>query len=376
MSDHDLIDEFGCSQAPVELTILRAAPGSRATKLYRPGEVLPYQVGEFVSCHPRAACGLAGLYRLLLRVSADPRSFVVRGRAREGADLDRMNRRYLEDRDRAAPDMVAADQRWLCVDLDTIDNPGLSDPDARAAYLIEQLPEPCRAAGHIVQWSASAGVDGWKKLKAHIWFILDRPAYCKSWKAYWTEQMAQGFGPVDHCLYQPVQPHYTANPIFDGVEDPCAGARIYLYPGPALVVPEEVTDLVTWQAEQDELARERRVLQERAARMAAARLATRSERAVAGLRQGYARMALQRAVEAIASCSEGTRHDTIRDQAVATYSLVLAGVLEAAVWRQALEAAGLARLGGEGREREVIRLLDSACKRAEARDLSTVGVRP
>ena len=60
----------------------------------------------------------------------------------------------------------------------------------------------------------------------------------------------------------------------------------------------------------------------------------------------------------------------------ATYSLVLAGVLEAAVWRQALEAAGLARLGGEGREREVIRLLDSACKRAEARDLSTVGVRP
>lgn len=376
MSDIDLIDDFGCSQAPVELTILRTPAGGRATKLFRPGEVLPYHVGEYVSCHTRAACGLAGLYRLLLRASSDPRSFVVRGTPRTGAQLEHMNRRYLEDRDRSAPDVTPADQRWLCVDLDTIENPGLTDPDERAAYLLSLLPEPFRTAGCIVQWSASAGVDGWKKLKAHIWFVLDRPAYCKSWKAYWTTQIAEGYGPVDHCLYQPVQPHYIANPLFEGVEDPCAGARIYLYPGPALVVPAEVTDLATWQAEQDELARVRAAEQQRAALIARARMATRSERGMAGMRQGYAQAALRRAVEAIAGCSEGTRHDTIRDQAVATYGFVLAGALAHDVWRETLEAAALARVGGEGRELEVRRLLDSAPRRAAARDLSTVGVRP
>lgn len=376
MSETNIIDEFGCSQAPVEVTILRAPAGQRATKLYRPGEVLPYQVGEHVSCHMRTTCGLAGLYRLLLRASTCSRSFIIRGIPAPDADLDWMNRRYLADKDRAAPGIIAADQRWLCVDLDTIDNPGLTDPDERAAYLLSKLPPVCQTAGHIVQWSASAGYDGWKKLKAHVWFVLDRPAWCKSWKAYWTTQIELGFGPVDHCLYQPVQPHYTADPVFEGVEDPCDGRRIYLYPGPALIVPAEVVDLATWQAEQEEIAQRRKAELERAALVARARMATRSERAMMGMRQGYAQAALRRAVEAIESCSEGTRHDTIRDQAVATYGFVLAGALAHEVWLDALEAAGMARLGGEGREYEVRRLLNSAPRRAEARDLSTVGAQP
>lgn len=363
-------------QEVIELTILRAAPGGRATKVFTPEAVLPYSVGEYVSAHGRACVGLPGLYRLLGKVSQDPRAFMVRGVPREGADLARMNRRYLEDPDRGAPDMMAADQRWLCVDLDGIANPSLDDPDERAAHLIKQLPVAFWSVGHIVQWSASAGRDGWKMLKAHVWFVLDRPAFCKSWKAYWTARMAEGWGPVDPCLYQPVQPHYTADPIFDGVEDPCAGARLYYYDGPALKVPREVTDLATWQAAQDEIARQRKVAQERAAAVARAQMATRSERAVMGMRQGYARAALTRAVDAIAGCGEGSRHDTIRDQAVATYGLVLAGALAHDVWWESMEAAGMARLGGEGREREVIRLLESAIKRAEARDLTAVGVRP
>jgi hypothetical protein len=363
-------------QELIELTILRTPAGGRATKMFTPDAVLPYAVGEHVSCHGRAAVGLPGLYRLLTKLATDPRSFVVRGVPREGADLDHMNRRYLADKDRSAPDIIAADQRWLCVDLDGIENPGLTDPDERAAYLIEQLPICFWATGHVIQWSASAGRDGWRMLKAHVWFALDRPAFCKSWKSYWTARMAEGWGPVDHCLYQPVQPHYTATPLFDGVEDPCGGARIYYYDGPALRVPAEVVDLATWQAEQDEIARARAAAQQRALVLARARMATRSERSVLGQRQGYARSALRRAVEAIAGCSEGSRHDTIRDQAVASYGLVLAGALAHDVWWSEMEAAGMARLGGEGREREVIRLLESAVKRAEARDLTLVGVRP
>jgi len=363
-------------QELIEMTILRAAPGGRATKKFTATEVLPYSVGEYVSAHGRAAVGLPGLYRLLGKVSRDPRAFVVRGVPREGANLERMNRRYLADPERGAPDMVAADQRWLCVDLDGIENPGLSDPDERAAHLIKQLPLAFWAAGHVVQWSASAGRDGWKMLKAHVWFVLDRPAYCKSWKAYWTARMAEGWGPVDHCLYQAVQPHYTADPIFEGVADPCADGRLYYYDGPAVRTPDEVVDLATWTAQQEEIARARAAAQERALLLARARMATQSERAVLGQRQGYARSALRRAVEAIAGCGEGSRHDTIRDQAVATYGLVLAGALAHDVWWADLEAAGMARLGGEGREREVIRLLESAIKRAEARDLTLVGVRP
>jgi hypothetical protein len=376
MSEQKNSSPWEHGQEIIELTILRAAPGGRATKVFTPEEVLPYSVGVEVSCHSRAAVGLPGLYRLLGKVSQDPRAFVVRGVPAPHANVDRMNRRYLPDPQRGEPDMMAADQRWLCVDLDGIANPGLSDPDERAAYLIEQLPPCFWAVGHIVQWSASAGRDGWAMLKAHVWFILDRPAYCKSWRAYWAARMEEGWGPVDHCLYQAVQPHYTADPIFEGVEDPCAGARLYYYDGPALRVPAEVVDLATWQTEQEEIRRARAAAQERALTNARARMATRSERSVRGQREGYARAALRRAVEAIAACSEGSRHDTIRDQAVASYGLVLAGALAHDVWWDALEAAGMARLGGEGREREVIRLLESATSRAEARDLSLVGVRP
>jgi len=363
------------------VTILRARQGCLATKRYTSAGVESYRVSQTVAAYGRTVFDLGGLFGLLTRLSCDPRAFIVRGVPHPEADHDNMNRRYLDDpRKPEPPHMVPADCGWLCVDVDSLDvgDQGQAmSPRERVFEVLAHLPALAMRAGCVVQWSSSAGCDGWRRLKAHVWFLLDRPAYCKSWKSWWAQQMEAGrSGAVDLALYQPVQPHYTASPLFCGVPDPVAGERLIYVPGPRLVVPETVVGLDAWLVEQDEIARQRRIAQEQARLRVKAAMAVRSERAVHGTRRSYARAALSAAVEAIGQCPEGMRHDTVRDQAIATYGLVLSGALAHDQWWASIEQAALARLGGEGREREVLRLMESATTRAVARDLSTVGGRP
>ena len=53
--------------------------------------------------------------------------------------------------------------------------------------------------------------------------------------------LAQGRAGVDLQVFVPVQPHYTAAPIFDGVDDPCF-ERLALLPGYAEVAVPDLPD--------------------------------------------------------------------------------------------------------------------------------------
>lgn len=353
---------FGDGQELCELTILTCEAGHTATKTFTPRGVVSFDAGWRFHVRGRAALGLRGLHRLLTKLSAHPQSFVVRGAPREGLDLTQPQRRRYRAAECEAPEFVPADQRWVCVDVDTLVNEGASDERERAFELLCALPRCFRSAGCVVQWSSSAGMDGWRLLKAHLWFVCDRPAYCKSWKAWWAGEIEAGRScKVDLALYQPVQPHYTAAPIFDGVADPLKGQRLLLVPGPAVRVPDAVVGYARWceQERQAEAARQE------AARREAARLALVPMWGKARRDEAYAAGALKRACAAVMETGVGSRHDTLRDQAWATRRFVESGDLSAQAWRDALYAAGVAAMGAE-RGREIESILAGAERRGAA----------
>ena len=195
-----------------------------ATKVVGPGpdgrpEVLRgYGNAGWFRCTTVLVRGLHELRTLLERLSGQPRSFVIRGEPLEGTDRHRCQRHY-----RTQPvTFREAPRRWLMVDADDVPEPaGLSialDPEECAEHVIGLLPEPFHDAACVWQASASAGIRSGCRL--HLWFPLSRPITCGQAKAWLRAS------PVDRTIYTPVQPHYTADPVFvDGVRDPARHRR-------------------------------------------------------------------------------------------------------------------------------------------------------
>lgn len=351
-------------QEPLELTILTCEQGHTATKTFTPDGVQAFSAGWRYTIRGRAAIGIEGLHRLLGKLARHPQSFVIRGVPREGLDLSMTHRRRyrVEEGSDELVEFVPASQRWICVDVDTLVNPGATDERERAMELLCALPRCFASAGCVVQWSSSAGMDGWALLKAHLWFALDRPAYCKSWKAWWAGEIAAGrSAPIDLALYNPVQPHYTGSPIFERMSDPLAGQRLLLVPGPPVRVPSAVVDLEGWQ-EQERQREQDRIS---AARAEAARRALMPVWGRARGDERYAHGALRRACEAVASTPVGGRHDRLRDEAWALWRFVESNDLSEQEWRDALHSAGVASLGSE-REDEVVSILNGCVARRGA----------
>lgn len=364
MSEHDNTRAAVRGQEPLELTILTCEDGHTATKTFTPEGSRAFSAGWRYTVRGRAAVGLDGLHRLLGKLAQHPRSFVIRGVPRDGLGLgEPQRRRYrVEENSGEVVEFVPAAQRWICVDVDTLANPGAADEVERAMELLCALPRCFASAGCVVQWSSSAGLDGWEVLKAHLWFALDRPAYCKSWKAWWADEIEAGrSAPIDLALFNPVQPHYTASPVFERMSDPLDGQRLLLVPGPVACVPSAVLDLEGWQ-EQERQREQDRIA---AARAAVARRALMPAWGQARVDERYAQGALRRACDEVMTTAVGGRHACLRDEAWALWRFVESGDLTEHEWRSALHAAGVASLGSS-REAEVVAILNGCISRRGA----------
>jgi hypothetical protein len=106
-----------------------------------------------------------------------------------------------------------------------------TDPLTAGGALRRALPPSFRSARAVVQLSGTAGLKP-DTIKAHLWFWLDRPASDELAKR-WLKAAS-----VDTSTCQPVGVHYTAAPLFDGVDDPCH-ERLAILPGyDAAAVPD------------------------------------------------------------------------------------------------------------------------------------------
>jgi hypothetical protein len=337
------------------VTVLRAVDGATLTKTVTrredgTSEVVAYDRGFEFAVREVPVAGIAELGRLLAKLEGDPRACVIRGRPLPEANWWRCRRLYLphveDDCSVTMPTFEPAARRWAALDFDALPVPGWNAGDltrrrvaierARLAHPPHLMPpkgpndgenydfaadgdpapiDPARdwalviraavstlpvefAAAHAVwQMTSSAGIkDG---IRLRLWFWCDRAvsdAECKRWLEA---------SPVDRSLFNPVQPHFVAAPVFA----PKSADPVPLRSGmwwrhvaevPVPTLPEPEPPPVPEPREphrQDEL----------------------------GVRaEGYARAAL-RGVE---TATTGERHPTLMAVAVRLYSIADKGLLD------------------------------------------------
>jgi hypothetical protein len=165
------------------------------------------------------------LYDVLRWLNDQPRSCVVRGGLIDPTNARDVRRRYLPAVGKPDPAFQPVDRNWVCIDFDKVlALRGLDTLSQKIAWLVSLLPDCFQNVSYVYQWSSSAGLRGWEELSAHVWFMLDQPYADADIKRRADSQNWM----CDLSLFQPVQPHYTAAPIFHGCDDPMAGERVGL----------------------------------------------------------------------------------------------------------------------------------------------------
>lgn len=305
------------------VTVVEAHGGAiLAKRWHADGSATPYGNARTVTLHAVPLADLAGLYSLLRDLLKAPRCCIVRGEPIDparGAHVRRLLHRCPETGD--APTLREVPRRWVAVDVDGLPLPAGLDPSDLAAcarVVRSALPHAFRDAAAIVGATASHGMKPGARLRWWAW--LSRPttgAELENWFAGC---------PVDFCTFRPVQPTYTAAPLFaPDMVDPVP-ERLALLPGAREVVPVPAPAL---------LRPSPRMLPAPTRRL---------ERDGGAGALAYAR-------RTIAAAHESTRHDTAKRMATFLAHLAREGRVSADAAKHAIadgiEAAGKQRVEGE-----------------------------
>ncbi|MDP4918200.1 MAG: hypothetical protein NWR12_10805, partial [Haliea sp.] len=99
-------------------------------------------------------------------------------------------------------------------------------------YAVSQLPEEFNDASYIWQLSSSCGLFDTNVISVHLFFWLTDPLPDEDLRL-WAYHTNIGYGSclVDRAVFNPVQPHYIANPSFVGLDDPIIGPRLGFHEG-------------------------------------------------------------------------------------------------------------------------------------------------
>lgn len=160
------------------------------------------------------------LTNVLTGLKTDSQSCVVRGCVKDQVD------RTKHTRTKAV--IADVDQQWVCIDIDEFPIIGLGCSIEDAPAKIKELLPKCFAEASCF-WSFSSS-QGYKKggnntASIHYWFWLDDIASNVELKAYWGHfnrfiELDLGHAKmVDTVLFDSIQIHYTAAPVFSGIID-------------------------------------------------------------------------------------------------------------------------------------------------------------
>ena len=117
--------------------------------------------------------------------------------------------------------LIAKPQHYFAFDVDEIesDHIHIRDRPEEAVQLVikDFLPEAFHGATCVYHWTSGAGLhDCFTKVKARLWFWLETPVTSDVLKHYCTSLGLR----VDKAIFHSIQIHYTAAPIFVGMDDP------------------------------------------------------------------------------------------------------------------------------------------------------------
>jgi hypothetical protein len=336
-------------------------------------EIEPYARAAWFSVREQPVHDIASLGRSLSVLERDPYYFVIRGRPLPGSDRTRCRRllyEQIEDGVEVAATFKTCARPWLAVDFDDLPAPvwdqeqlarlreaierdRVANPQPAPLWRVGDLgeldpqsgddldPEPidpardwsliCHAAVATLpaefygiscwwQMTSSAGIKPGIRLR--LWFWLDRPVSDTEAKR-WLESC-----PVDRGLYNPIQAHYVAAPLFDPPDlDPVPQRSGFFWRCKNTVNVPELPE----PAPQPEPKP--------------------CQSAMTGGRAARYAEACLRAVE---DAQRGEQHITLRNVALRLFSLAAIGELEPARVRDDLLAIGRRRRWPERRVLDVI----------------------
>lgn len=147
---------------------------------------------------------LSSLAELLGELEGDPSRTVIRGS---------LNADHTTPVQRTKETFTSYPRQWCMLDIDSLPWEGDADNhQAMLDYAIQELPAEFQSVDCWYHFSANMGIK--QGIRVHLWFWLDRPCSDDEMKA-WLAGC-----PVDLSLFNPIQIHLTANPLFvDGAVD-------------------------------------------------------------------------------------------------------------------------------------------------------------
>lgn len=208
------------------ITILKCNTENSATKTFSTNaegliNKISYNAGCWFTHESRSISNLADLKAVLVELSNEPNKFVIRGEAKP--ESPETVRRTCRDENAA---FISKARCWLMADFDSIEIPDHLDASKNPVQVVEwvlhKLPQCFSKASCIYQFSSSQNIpkiiggDYPRVARLHLWFICDDYVCDEEWRRYFKNN---AYG-VDKSLFNPVQPHFTANPIFIGMDDP------------------------------------------------------------------------------------------------------------------------------------------------------------
>lgn len=207
------------------LTILFCGKDCSASKKITPKvgggvDIKGFNAGMQFGVMIRHVEGIDALSQHLTALESMPDAFVIRGSPTTEVDPAQSCRRTKENF--ITPEIG---KRWVMIDFDKLPIPSeldlTIDPGAAIEHLVKQLPKEFHNASYHYQLSSSAGFSAPETISAHVWFWLADPWPDEKLKT-WAKAVNKKAGSklVDPALFNDVQAHYTASPIFEGVTDP------------------------------------------------------------------------------------------------------------------------------------------------------------
>jgi hypothetical protein len=224
------------SKALDSVTVLWTKPGKLATKQFSRKSpdsetvVTQYDAGYWVTMsNPVAVNSIEELSAVLEFVELQPRALLIRG-APVSDDVigPWVTRTGSDEGDNFKGNFKTPEggRHYLVIDVDKYSLPNgwqLSQAsiDKICEHIVHLLPPEFHEVTYHWQLSSSAGVFDIAKVSAHFWFWFFHPVpdlELKRWARH--VNAVAGIKLVDPALFQHVQAHYTAAPIFTGMADP------------------------------------------------------------------------------------------------------------------------------------------------------------
>jgi hypothetical protein len=181
----------------------------------QPPEIIGYDDAKHFTVVERPVASIDDAAELLAKVERQPHYMMIRGRPLPDIDRDHALRRKLNGRDDGSACFEAAPHHVIPLDLDSVECPEGCDPlDPETAVKIVAARLPSEFYGVTCWWqfTSSAGLKAGIRLRLFFWG--SRPTTDAELKAWLPKSI------VDHAIFDPVQPIYVANPIFEEGADP------------------------------------------------------------------------------------------------------------------------------------------------------------